>query len=365
MGLTGLVQSPVGAEVTINGRHYVNFGGSSYLGLAGQQQIVEAGVAALRQSGCGYQYPRHHGVATPAHLDAERAAAQFFGTEAALYLAGGYYFGLIGVAALRDRCNTIFFDEWAHFSLREAICASQLPAQPYRHLDPEHLAEQLRLWVQPGQRPLVITDGMYSTFGEIAPLHALERATRPYDGLLLVDESHSLGVLGDFGRGACEHHGIAQDSVLMGGSTGKALGVLGGIIPSTHERVGACRRTNAGLGAAAGLPAAAAMCARSLAHVRENPQIRARLRENVAYLKGGLRSLGLNIPDTVAPVASFGQQGIRPLEAVRERLLASGIFVFHSTYIGAGSGGVIRCGIFADHRREHLDRLIDALRREL
>src|SRR5690606_31879147 len=106
----------------------------------------------------------------------------------------------------------------------------------------------------------VATDGMFSTLGEIAPLRALWQAVQPYDGRLLVDESHSFGVLGAHGRGAVEHHDMPRSVALSGGSLGKAFGTCGGIIPASAMEVAACRGTPVGRGASAGLPAAAAMC---------------------------------------------------------------------------------------------------------
>jgi glycine C-acetyltransferase/8-amino-7-oxononanoate synthase len=184
----------------------------------------------------------------------------------------------------------------------------------------------------------------------------------PYDGRLLVDESHSFGVLGEAGRGAVEHHGVYGTCALVGGSTSKGLGVVGGIIPADDEIVARCRATPASRSASAGLPAAAAMCAASLQYVREHPELRMRLRANVAYMKSGLRKLGIDVADTVAPVASFVAGADRPMHTLQEQLMARGIYVLHSNYIGVSAAGAIRCGIFADHSTEHMDRLFDALR---
>jgi 8-amino-7-oxononanoate synthase len=359
------LESAVGAEIVVDGQRYINFAGSSYLGLSGRPETVAAGVAALRESGSGYQFPRHHGIATRAHQDVESEAAAFFATQAAIYLASGYYFGLVAIASVRDDFDAIFFDELCHYSLREAIAASGLPSHSYRHLDVEDLATNLKRHLRAQHMPLIVTDGMYSTFGEIAPLDELARVMAPYDGCLLVDESHSFGVLGQSGRGAVEHHRLADASILSGGSLCKAFGGSGGIIPAQLTEIEACRSTPAGRGAAAGLPANAAMCATNLRYVREHPELLKRLRSNVAYLKNGLRNLGLEIPDTVAPVAAFVPGAGESIRALHQQLMAEGIFVFHSKYIGAGPAGAIRCGIFADHTTLHADRLVDALRRLL
>lgn len=359
------IQSPVGAEIVVDGRRYVNFAGSSYLGLSGNAEILEAGLAALRTCGAGYQLARHYGIATPAHQQAESVAAEFFGTQAALYLAAGYSFGLVAMAALRQAVDKIFIDEFTHHCLRESTAASGLPRYVFHHLDVEDLSSQLKQHLRAKERPLVVSDGMYSTFGEIAPLDAYAHALAPYEGRLLVDESHAFGVLGESGRGACEHHHVPPTLTLIGGSTSKGLGVVGGIIPATEGEVAALRCAPAARGASAGLPAAAAMCAQSLRHIRRHPELLQCLRGNVAHLKSRLRELGLEIPDSVAPVVAFVTGNYDSMRKLTDRLVDEGIYVLHSNYIGAGDAGVIRCGIFADHTREHLDLLVDVLRRLL
>jgi 8-amino-7-oxononanoate synthase len=361
--LSQAIHSPVSAEIMIGGRRYLNFGGSSYLGLSARQEIIEAGIAPLRAHGSGYQFPREFNIATIPHHEVEMQAAAFFGCEAALYLASGYFFGAVALSASRNRFTTLFFDEWAHHCLRDAIAIAGVASHAFRHLDAEDLARQLRTHLPAAGRPLVITDGMYSTFGEIAPLDALTQVIAPYAGSLLVDESHSFGVLGKSGRGACEHHGIAGDTAIAGGSTCKALGVVGGLILGTAAEIATFRLTPIGRGASIGLPAAAAMCAASLRYLREHPELLARLRTNVARLKTGLRQLGFDAGDSMAPVAAFVPAGGRSVQDLQQRLMAEGILVLHSTYIGAGRGGVIRCGIFADHTHQHIDVLLDALRR--
>jgi 7-keto-8-aminopelargonate synthetase-like enzyme len=360
----GTTRSPVGARIEIDGKSYINFGGSSYLGLSSNTEIIEAGVAALRELGAGTPIPRDHGVRTTAHQAVEAEAAAFFNSQAALYLANGYLFGLVAIAGIRKSFDVVFFDESTHYSMREAIDASGLQSHSFRHRDAMDLELKIKQSLSSQQKPLVVSDGLFSSFGDIAPLDELAEVTQPYDGRLLVDESHSFGVLGQTGRGAVEQYAIRM-SASIGGSLGKAFGSSGGIIPASEEEVAAFRRTRAGRGATAGLPAAAAMCATSLRYVREHPELLSRLRENVSYMKKGLRSLGLDIPLSLAPVASFVPGKGKSMPRLKAELLAEGIFVYHSTYVGAGSEGVIRCGIFADHTSEHIDLLLDALRRLL
>jgi 8-amino-7-oxononanoate synthase len=359
------LESAVGPEIVVNGRRYINFGGSSYLSLASRPEIIEAGIATLRECGAGAPLSRSHRVFTRAHQDVEREAAQFFETQAAYYVSSGYYFGFVALAALGSAFNAIFYDERSHYSLKEAIAASRLRSYAFRHVDAEDLRAKLRQHLNAGERPLVVTDGLFSTFGEIAPLQDYAEAMAPYEGRLVVDESHSFGVLGATGRGAREHFALPPSSTLIGGSLGKAFGACGGVLPSTAEEVANFRLTPVGRGASAGLPAAAAMCAGSLRFIREHPEQLRRLRENVAYLKSGLRKLGLDVGDSIVPVATFVPSSGKAPQTLKEELLNLGLFVYRSTYIGAGPEGVIRCGIFADHTREHMDTFMDVLGRLL
>jgi len=361
---TRRMESAVGAQITIDGQPYINFGGSSYLGLSSNPEILAAGIAALRECGAGTPIPRDHFLATRWHLAVETEAVTYFRSEAALYLAGGYYFGLIAIAALRGQIDAIFFDELAHYSLREAIAASAQPSYPFRHLDAADLDVQLRLHLAANDRPLIVTDGMYSSYGRIAPLDDLWRVAAQFGGRMLVDESHSFGVLGATGRGAVEQYRLAA-SVLSGGSLGKAFGACGGIIPATEAEVAAFRTTPACRGATAGLPAAAAMSAASLRHVRQHPELLQRLRANTTYMKAGLRRIGLDIADSIAPVAGFVIGSRAAMQALQRQLMSAGIFVYLTTYVGSGTAGAIRCAIFADHTQEHMDRLLDALERFL
>jgi 7-keto-8-aminopelargonate synthetase-like enzyme len=170
--------------------------------------------------------------------------------------------------------------------------------------------------------------------------------------------------LGERGRGAVEHCGIDPEMAYIGGSLGKAFGTCGGIIPATTSQVAAMRATPVGLGASVGLPAGAAMCARSLRYVREHPELVQRLRANTQHIKAGLGKLGVDVGSSVVPIAAFATGSIST-EVLKRRLMDEGIYVYHSTYIGASAGGVIRCGIFADHTTEHINFLLQALQRFL
>lgn len=356
------ILSPVGAEITIDGRPYINFGGSSYLGLSRNASIVQAGIEGLSKYGAGIPAARDQQLVSECHRSFETEAAGYFSSETAVYLSSGYLFGLMALPALRERFEVIFCDELAHYSLREAVAVSGRGCHLFPHLDVQGLRRSLEQNLRAAERPLIVTDGVFPTFGEIAPLRELATLATSYGGCLLVDESHSFGVLGANGRGASQYHDLPPASVVVGGSLGKAFGSYGGVIPCDERFATSLRATPAGRGASGGLPACAQMCAASLRYVREHPEVLQRLRHNVSYMKRGLRALGLQVNDDAVPIATFAMSSYEQMQELKARLMYKGIFVYHSTYIGAGAKGVIRCGIFADHTIEQMDSLISALR---
>lgn len=359
------IESPVGSEIVIDGRRYINFGGSSYLGLSGKSEILDAGAKSLYETGAGYQFPWFFSMATRAHQAAEQEATKYFGTSGAVYLSGGYHFAFAAMSVLRSKFASVFFDEMAHYSLREAIAASEMPSFPFKHLDPLDLELCIKTHLRAHERPLIVTDGIYGGTGEIAPLDQFFSVIKPYEGHLLVDESHSFGVLGVSGRGACEHHQIPPAITTTGGSVSKAFGASGGIIPANADDVIALRSTPVGRGASSGLAAAAAMCARSLRYAREHPDLLSRLRVNVQNIKERLRALGLEVGTTPAPVATFRAGSETTMRSIQEALMAEGIFLPHIQYKGIDSAGALRCGIFADHTEAHVDALVSGLSRHL
>src|SRR5579871_4350615 len=138
------LESPFGAEIVIDGARYINFAGSPYLGLSGVAEILEVGTRVLRQGGAGYQLSRHFGLVSQALQDIESEAASYFGSEAALYLNTGYLLGFALIEAVGERCSAIYFDELAHYCLRDAISVSGLQSYAFRHLDVGHLEELLK-----------------------------------------------------------------------------------------------------------------------------------------------------------------------------------------------------------------------------
>lgn len=355
------VQSPSAAHMRIDGRDILNFGGSCYLGLGSLPALTEAGAATLRRGGAASQLPRHYGFALEANVDAEAEARRYFGTQAAIFYATGYMFGLSVLPGLAGDYDVAIIDESGHFSLHEGALIAGKPIYTFRHCDADDLAVVLAKAAANGKRPLVATDGMFATFGAIPPLDAYARLLAPYDGWLIVDESHSMGVLGETGRGAAEKFNVAGPRTIAGGSLGKALSAYGGITVGAAQPLAKIYQSPAMRGAAAGMSAGAAMAAAAMRELAANPDHLRRLRANTAALKAGLADLGLPVTPNEAPIASFTLDSAEHTQAVCAALWDAGIYVILSDYIGAGPNGVIRIAAFADHRPDDFKRLFAAL----
>ncbi len=164
------MESPPGAETVIDGQRYLYFGGTGYLGLAAHPEVIEAACEATRRYGIHTATSRTGFGNNPATLEVEQRAAAFFGMKAAFYFNSGYVANHIMVQALASRCDRVFVDEAAHYSVTEAACLAHQPITRFRHRDPEDLARRLKAQLKSGQRPLVMTDGVFPVTGALAPL---------------------------------------------------------------------------------------------------------------------------------------------------------------------------------------------------
>jgi len=206
---------------------------------------------------------------------------------------------------------------------------------------------------------------MFPTFGAIAPLRAYWEILRTRKTWLLVDESHSFGVLGATGRGALEREGVEGDRIIAGGSLSKAFCAYGGLAVGSKRAIDLLWTSPAARGAASGMSSGASMADASMRLLRKQPDRLNKLRANVASLKAQLRDLGLSIDDNEAPLATFVAGTAREMKALQADLYAEGIYVIYTNYVGAGAEGAIRCAIFADHEPQHLTRLVSAIRKRL
>ena len=375
-----VMHSPPGPETVIDGRRYLYFAGTGYLGLQGDPEVIRAACEATRRYGLGSATTRAWFGNTPPTLDAERRAAEFFAADAAFYFASGYWGPQILLDALSDAADVLLVDQHAHFSVQEAARRSGKPVWQFAHCDADDLLRQLRSRLHASQRPLVLSDGVFSVRGSIAPVQQYRQALLEFPGAgILLDDAHAVGVLGDHGRGTWEHAGLWSQGINVRATPGptpglyacatasKALGAFGGLVAGATEFVARLKSTGHYYDGASAPPIpAAAATARALELLIHDPTRRTRLRENVARVKSGLRQLGLAVDDSPVPIVCLVVGSADNRRRLQRELLERGVVVaFAGGYSGVGEAGALRLAVFATHTEAMIQQLLRCLAERL
>jgi 8-amino-7-oxononanoate synthase len=366
------------ARTTIDGTTYDYFGGTGYLGLQAHIEVIEAGCRALRTFGVHSATSRTR-YANPSVLNVELQASRFFGTEKSFYLISGYLSTGLLLRAVQEEVDAIFLDEASHYSITEAAASSGLPVIPFKNRDHADLRSKIADTLTFSQTPLVLSDGVFASFGWIAPIDRYRDVLESYHrSIILIDDAHGFGVLGNDGRGTLDHFGYWQETnrltpesegtrLLVAGTLSKALGGQGGIVPcdaALYEKVTTVAHYFDGASAPAAPVAAAS--ARALQIAIGNPDLRVQLRANINRARQGLRQLGIQTEDTPTPIIGFEHGTSTDMQSLHRNLAKAGILVPYSdAYSGVGSEGAMRMAIFATHQADQIDRMLDVLKREL
>ena len=387
-----VMQSAPGPYTVIEGRRYLYFAGTGYLGLQEHPEVIRAACEGARRYGVHSATSRNAVGNTPPVLEVERLAARFFDRDDAFYYPTGYAGNYILAGALAEQVDAIFLDELSHYSLHEAARAAQRPIFHFAHADAESLAARLRAHLPPGGRPLVMSDGVFAARGRIAPVADYAQVLCNYPGaVLLVDDAHAVGVLGEHGRGTYEHAGMYAAAnvalsagevsagpasegtssegprLLFCGTLSKAIGGYGGILPGNRSLLDPVVRASHWYDGASAPPApVAAATARALELILDDPGLRTRLRGNVRMLRDGLRAMGLDVDDTPVPIVCLVLGNADNMRRIQGALQERGIWIVHRpAYSGLGPEGALRLAVFATHTEAMIGELLDALRQTL
>jgi 7-keto-8-aminopelargonate synthetase-like enzyme len=340
---------------------FIVFAGNDYLGLAKHPALIQAAVNATLKQGVNFYASRNTTGTSEIHLELERLLSYFKGQTDTAVFASGYLGNRLLLQALKEKYTIIFADTQAHPSILEAIPA-QREVQFYRHCAPEHLEELLK--ANPKEKSLIITDGIFALSGEIAPLDALYALAEKYHAILVVDDAHATGVLGDNGRGTPEYfHLNGAPNLYQSETMSKALGAYGGFISSSAEVIEWIRSKSLFYGASTALPPpiVAAACA-SVKLIGEEPQRRERLKENAAKIRNGVFELGFSTNEGITPIIPIlfaeEQQAYSLSSFLREHhLIAPAV-----KYPMKMDHFIVRITVTANHSQSEIDHLLAVLK---
>jgi glycine C-acetyltransferase len=358
------LESPQGPVVRMTGRgEVIVLSSNNYLGLAEHPDVVQAGIAGLEAYGAGTASVRFICGTFEPHLELERDLAELSATDAALSYVSCWNANEAVIPTLADERTVILSDELNHASIIDAVRLAKPERKArYAHSDMTELRDLLQS-CEPGQRKLILTDGVFSMEGDLAKLPDIIELARAHDAVVLVDDSHGVGVVGKTGRGVAEHFGVLGDVDVMTGTLGKALGgAAGGYVASSAEVCDLLAQRSRPQLFSNALPPTVACSARAAVHVlRSRPDLVARLRENTQWFRGALRERGFNPLDGEAAIIPIivGETS-RAIE-LSQRLLDHGVFVTGFGYPVVPEGTArIRVQMSAALEPVHLERALEA-----
>ena len=356
------IASSTGPTVRLDGHTVILLSSNNYLGLATHPAVVEAAVEATRLYGAGSGASRLVcGTLTP-HEELETALARFKDTEAALTFAAGYLANISAVPALIGKDGLILADRLCHASLIDGCRLSGATFRIYHHRDMNHL-EQLLTRRTSNKPTLIVTDGVFSMDGDIAPMRDIALLGERYGAAVYVDDAHGTGILGETGRGTLEHCHVESRVPYHMGTLSKAIGSAGGYLAGSAEfidyLVNTCRAFTY---TTAPTPAAAAAATAALRVIRQEPERRARLWRNRDRLAQGLSGLGFRLAASESPILPVIVGDPDRAMNLAHTLLTLGVYApaIRPPTVPASTSR-IRLTITADHTDEHIDKALTAL----
>jgi glycine C-acetyltransferase len=358
--------SPQGAWLVVDGKEVLNFCSNNYLGLANHPRIVEAAKSAIDSRGVGPAAVRTIAGTMDIHLELEKRLAGFKGVEAAITFQSGFNANLAVIPALVSKEDVIYSDELNHASIIDGSRLSRATIIRYAHADPEDLHKQIESQSDAGfRRALIITDGVFSMDGDVAPLDRIYEVASSYGHLLMVDDAHGEGVLGEGGRGIVDHFNLHGKVDVEMGTLSKAFGVVGGLVAGRQLIVDWLRQRGRPFlfSSAMTVPDVAA-CIAAIDILEESTELVDRLWENTRYFKQEMGALGFDTGESTTPITPV-MLGEAPLaQEFSRRLFEEGVFAMALGFPTVPRGKArLRVMISAAHERDDLDSGLDAFKR--
>jgi 8-amino-7-oxononanoate synthase len=358
------LHSGVGPVVEMAGRQILLLASNDYLGLANHPEVIQSAIEATQRYGAGAGASRLISGSLPPHQELESALAQFKGTEAALTFSSGYLANIGTIPALVEQGGLILADRLCHASLIDGCRLSAADFRIYRHNDTDHLQSLLAKNRRAG-RTLIVTDGLFSMDGDLAPLPDLYRLAKDYEADLYIDDAHGTGVMGPHGRGTAEHFGLETQIPFQMGTLGKALGSSGAYLagPSTLIRY-LMNTSRSFIFSTAPPPSSAAAATAALRVIQREPERRTRMWANRERLFSGLTHLGFTLSPSVSPIMPILVGNAETALSFAEHLLTEGLFapaIRPPTVPNATSR--IRITVTSEHTPTQIDQALAAFQR--
>jgi glycine C-acetyltransferase/8-amino-7-oxononanoate synthase len=363
-----LIGGPQGPRVTLDGNQVLLLCSNDYLGLANHPKVRGAAAEAAMRWGAGAGASRLISGNMQPHSRLEKRLAAFKGYESALLFGSGYLANTGTIAALAGDGEVVFSDQLNHASIIDGCRLSRAETFVYRHGDLEHLSWGLR---KAGDRAaLIVTDGVFSMDGDVAPLAELTTLAKRHACRLMVDEAHATGALGPGGRGSVAAAGLSGEVDVVMGTLGKALGSYGAYVCADRETTDYLLNTARSFVFSTALPpsvAAAGLAALEL--LESQPERVERVAANAATLRGALAAEGLAVGDSETQIVPVAVGNARATMELSERILESGVFAqgIRPPTVPEGSSR-LRFTVMSTHRREELEQAakqVGAVAREL
>ena len=356
-----IIEGPQSVEVKLAGELLVNFSSNDYLGLASHPQVIKAMQQGAEQWGAGSGAAHLVSGHSSAHHALEEELADFTGRQRALLFSTGYMANLGTISALAGRGDSVFEDRLNHASLYDAAILSRARLKRYRHGHSEQLAQQL---AAAAGHKLVVTDGVFSMDGDLAPLPALVAACQQHHATLMVDDAHGIGALGDQGGGSLAYFGLdAVEVPVLMGTLGKAFGTFGAFVAGSEALIETLIQQARSYVYTTALPPAVAHASRtSLRLLQQEDWRREQLQARVAQWRTGAAALGLSLMESASPIQPLLLGSVERATRVSAQLRQRGFLIsaIRPPTVPDGTAR-LRITLSALHQESHVAALLDAL----
>ncbi|TVP84257.1 MAG: glycine C-acetyltransferase [Alkalicoccus sp.] len=355
------IESDQGAKVTIEGKELIQLSSNNYLGLTTHPRLKLAAVRAADKYGAGTGSVRTIAGTFTMHNEFEEKLAEFKHTEATLVLQSGFTANQAVLASLLTKEDVVISDELNHASIIDGIRLTKAARKIYKHVDMESLEKALKE-TSGYRKRLVVTDGVFSMDGNIAPLPEIVELCEKYDALIMVDDAHASGVLGRNGRGTVDHFDLNGRVHIQVGTLSKAVGVLGGYIASTQAvRDYLIHKGRPFLFSTSHPPAVTAACMEAVNVLLEEPELIEKLWDNTRYFKDRLKKIGFDTGRSETPITPVIVGDEAKAHQLSDKLKEYGVFAQGIAFPTVAKGMArVRTIVTAEHSREILDEALDA-----